>query len=236
MGTLHVLEDRIGQRARRRPAGAAGSSSELTSAATSRRPSRARRNQARRAPPCSRTRSRSVRNSCSRIITPEMVCDALTTERRSSCSGCRATVVDGAGRPGLDELWIPPLEIAHLAVGAPAEIAVAGLAQVGVGDQLEAPTPGRSAPPSRRRSPRCGRNLRRARIGSRPRTGVPHLLDHRGAARSRRRRARPGSRSSRGSFAPRPAVAGGARRAPANVRGAASTGAASWAAACASAA
>ena len=54
-------------------------------------PSRARRTRARRAPPVSRTRCRSVRSSCSRTMSPEMVCDALTTESRSSCSACSAT-------------------------------------------------------------------------------------------------------------------------------------------------
>ena len=43
-----------------------------------------------------------------------------------------------ARRPGLDELRVPPFEIARLAVGAPAEIAVARLAQVRVGDEHEA--------------------------------------------------------------------------------------------------
>ena len=95
------------------------------------------RTRARRAPLSSRTRCSSVRSSSSRTMTPEMVCDALTTESKSSCSAWSATVAVGPGGIFLDELRVPPLEVARLAFGAPAEIAVASLAQVRVGDERE---------------------------------------------------------------------------------------------------
>ena len=120
-----------------------------------------------------------------------------------------------SGRPGLDEPRVTPLDVAHLAVGAPAQVAVARLAQVGVGDQREPARAGRSARRSRRRSPRCGRSRCRAPSESLARTGARRLRHRREAARARRPAARRGSRNSRGSSAPRSAFAGGARRAPA---------------------
>ena len=159
-----------------------------------------------------------MRSSCSRTITPEMVCDALTTDEQVELLGRHRDGRRRSGRPGLDELRVPPLEVAHLAVGAPAEVAVAGLAQVGVGDQRE------PAPPVEARGRLVGDRLvvdeavvaRRANRLLVQARGVFAI-----AAKPRelgRQQARRGSRSSRGSSAPRSAAAGGARRAPAGAR------------------
>ena len=81
----------------------------------------------------------SVSISFSSTISPETACDTLITVARSRCSTGVPIVLAGAGR------WLCPLEVRiqlvelpHLAVGAPAQIAVAGVPQIHVRDLLEA--------------------------------------------------------------------------------------------------
>ena len=69
---------------------------------------------------------------------------------------------DRARRTGrrlfLAEMRIELIELPHLAVGSPAQIAVAGVSQIQLRELLEAPAPRKSARPVRWRAPRCGQS------------------------------------------------------------------------------
>ena len=147
-----------------------------------------------------------------------MVCDALTTARRSSCSGCRATVVDGPAGLRLDQAVDSAARIAHLAVRAPPGDSGRGPRAGKCDDRLD-PLPVEA----RRRLVRDRLVVDETSVARRNRIASSYRCA--AASRSPPGKARSSgwtapARFSKfwGSFAPRPAVAGGARRAPANVR------------------
>ena len=81
----------------------------------------------------------SVSISFSRTISPETACDTLITVARSRCSTGAPIVLVGAGRwLFLAEVRIQLVELPHLAIGSPAQIAVAGVPQIHMGNLLEA--------------------------------------------------------------------------------------------------
>ena len=84
----------------------------------------------------------SVSISFSSTISPETACDTLITVARSRCS---TGVADRARRAGhglfRPEVRIHLLELPHLAVGAPAQIAVAGVPQIEIRDLVETARP-----------------------------------------------------------------------------------------------
>ena len=101
---------------------------------------RARTNRPRSAPACSIAMRMSVSISFSRTISPETACDTLITVARSSCSTGAPIVLVGRGRTALPslEVRIHLVELPHLAVGAPTEVAVRGRRADRRGDLLEA--------------------------------------------------------------------------------------------------
>ena len=108
-------------------------SASIRSSAPRRRISRPRS-----APACSIAVRMSVSISLSSTISPETACDTLITVARSRCSTGAPIVPVGAGaRLFLPEVWIHLVELPHLAVGAPTQIAVAGVLQIHTGDLLE---------------------------------------------------------------------------------------------------
>ena len=76
---------------------------------------------------------------------------------------------DRARRPGhrlcLPELRIQLIELPHLAIGSPTQVAVAGVPQIDMGNLLEIRAPRRSARPARWRAPRCGQSRWRGPSG-----------------------------------------------------------------------
>ena len=135
------------------------------------------------------------------------------------------------------ELRVLPFEIAHLAVGAPAEVAVARPRASTCRRTARGRARGRSARPFRRRWPRCGRSRSRAPRGSPPRTGArpprDRPCDPRELGGDQRRPVREVLRAAPGPDLQMPVVFGERR---AGARGAVRSGAASWRAACARAA
>jgi len=100
----------------------------------------------RSAPACSMAVRMSVSISFSRTISPATACDTLMTVARSRCS---TGVTNRAGRTRdplfLPQVWMQLIELAHLPVGSPAQIAVPGVPQIRVGDLLENDVRRRSA-------------------------------------------------------------------------------------------
>ena len=92
----------------------------------------------RSAPACSIAVRMSVSISLSRTISPETACDTLITVARSRCSTGAPIVLVGAGAGSSPELGMHLVELPHLALGAPAQIAVAGVPPIHAGDLLEA--------------------------------------------------------------------------------------------------
>jgi hypothetical protein len=79
-----------------------------------------------------------VRSSWSSTISPEMVWVAFTTDSTSICSASTEKVVCASAGQPLAELGVGPIDLPDLGVGAPARVAGLGLAQVGLGDAVEA--------------------------------------------------------------------------------------------------
>ena len=99
---------------------------------------RGRISRPRSAPACSIAVRMSVSISFSKTISPETACETLITVARSRCSTGATIVLVGSGsRLFLSEVRIQLVELPHLAIGAPTEIAVPGVAQVGIRDLLE---------------------------------------------------------------------------------------------------
>ena len=96
------------------------------------------------------------------------------------------------------QVRIQLVELPHLAVGSPAQIAVAGVAQIEMRDLSRSRAPRRSARRVRRRAPRCGRSRWRAPSGWPVRRGARRRARGLRGGRSPRRPARRGSRNSPG--------------------------------------
>ena len=116
---------------------------------------------------------------------------------------------DRAGRPGrrlfLAQVRMQLIELPHLAVGAPAQIAVAGVAQISAGESSRSHAPHRSARRVRWRVPHCERTRWRGPNGWPVRRGARRRARGLRCGRSPRRPGRRGSRNSPDNSPPRSA-------------------------------
>ena len=142
---------------------------------------RGRSNSPRSAPACSIAVRMSVSSSFSRTISPDTACETLRTVARSRCSTGAPIVPRRVGRRlcppgGADRASI---ELPHLAIGAPAQVAVAGVPQVRLRDLRRIRAPRKSA-----RSALIGERLVvDEAVGAGRADGLlvqPHRVEHRG--------------------------------------------------------
>ena len=157
----------------------------------------------RSAPACSRAMRMSLSISFSSTISPESACETSIIVARSSCSTGASIVPVGPGRVlVLSQPRMELVELPHLSVGSPADVAVAGRFANRDSRSFRSRVPRKSAPQAHWRAPRYAQSRLRVPNGWRVRKGPWHRERGHQSGRSPHQPAQRGSRSCPGNSGP----------------------------------